>query len=134
MCGSTEVYFHDYLKATGYIYLDMYAEKKLVREYAVVRCLEVLCFAYFYTQGFQFDRKDFRKDNLVISGDYLNRCKKAFGIKNNVAVYNYVAADGAAMYRRIRPLADPAVHYLPQQGFKQWIDLVDRSYKKSLES
>ena len=126
-----EVFFKDYLKSTGYIYLDLFNQGKLTEAYARTRTLEVVCYAYFYTQGFQFERKDFLKENLVIAGKYLNECKQTFHIRNNAKVYEYVSADHGAMYKRIRPHADRGVHYVPQQGFKQWLDLIDRQYKQS---
>ena len=128
-----EVYFEDYLKATGYIYLNLYKNGQLSKRYATARSIEVVCYAYFYTQGFQFARKDFRRENLAIAGKFLNECKQAYGLKNNAAVYNLIAENNAAMYKRIRPHADRGVHYVPQQGLKQWLDLVDRHYKQTLD-
>lgn len=127
-----EVFFEDYLKSTGYIYMDLFKRHQLPMVYARMRSLEVLCYAYFYTQSFQFMRKDYKKDNLIIAGRYLNECKHLYEIKNNTSVYSYVAENNAAMYRRIRPYADRGAYYMPQQGFKQWLDLIDRYYKQSL--
>ena len=123
-----EVFFKDYLTATGYIYLDEFAQHKISLKYAVTRCIDITVYCYIYMQGFQFKRKDFLKENLFHSGEFLNRIKETFNLTNE-QIYDAVAEDNAAIYRKIRPLADPgAGAYIPQQSFMEWIELVDQAY------
>ena len=96
--------------------------------------MEVMCYLYIYFQGFQTYRKDYSKENLVVAGRYFNACKEILEIKNNAEAYNYIAADYGKMYLQIEPMSRNSTHYLPHQGVKQWIDMVDKAYKKSLQS
>ncbi len=122
-----EVFFGDYIKSTGVIYNELTEKGEIPKNYGKIHALEVICYAYFYTQSFQFYRKDFLQENLAIAGRFLNRCKELYDLANNETVYNYVADNNGAMYRRIRPYADRGCYYIPQQGFKEWLDLIDRT-------
>lgn len=120
-----EVFFRDYLESTGYVYLEQFKQNKIKFMFAIQRCVETIVYCYIYTQGFQFARKDFLKENLVHSGVFLNEVKKLFNLSNE-QVYDAICEDNAAIYRKIRPLADPGSGaYVPIQSLKEWIQLVD---------
>lgn len=128
-----EVHFNDYLKSTGYIYLEMAKEGLLDHEYAYSALCEVLCYAYSYMQMFMFQRKDYWKENFVNSGRLLHAIKETFNVKRNADIYSKIAANNGLMFYRVRKLADNTGRYIPQQGFKQWMDAADAAYKKSLD-
>lgn len=127
-----EVHYDDYLKSTGYIYIDMAKEGLIDNNYSYNASCEVLCYAYAYQQMFMFQRKDYWKENFVNAGRFLNTIKETFNIKKNADIYNKIAANSGLMFYRVRALADNTGRYIPQQGFKQWMDMADRAYKKSL--
>ena len=127
-----EVFFDDYLHATGYIYIDNYKNGMMPKQYSTLACMEVLCYAYSYLQTFQFQRKDYWKKNWVYAGSYLAECKKLFDFKSNQSVYDFIAKGNGAIYYAVREQAELAGKCIPQQGFKQWLDAIDREYKKSL--
>lgn len=120
-----EVFFSDYIQSTGYVYLEQFSKHTIKMEFAVKCCFEIMCYCYFYTQGFQFRRPDdFYAANLDYAGQFINECKKAFNINNHV-IYRVVSSEGASMYYRVRNLADPGSgRYIPTQTFKQWLELV----------
>lgn len=124
-----EVFFADYLQSTGGVYLEQFKEHKIKMLFAVKSVLEVICYCYFYTQGFQFKRpNDFYKANLAHAGNFVRECKKTFNLTDE-SIYSSVSSNGAAMYYQIRALADPGVgRYMPTQTFKQWLELVNNSY------
>ena len=120
-----EVFFEDYLTATGYIYLDQFKEHTIKIDYAIKSVLEIMCYAYFYTQGFQFRRPDdFYKKNLEVAGKFVTTCKKTFNMTNQ-SMYNAIASVDAVMYYRVKRLADPGSgRYIPTQTLREWFDLV----------
>ena len=123
-----EVFFDDYVHSTGYLYLEGFNLHKLKMVNAIKLCVEIICYCYFYTQGFQFRRPDsFYLENFKIAGKYVNTCKKTFNLTND-SIYSLVASGNAAMYYNIKKLADPGSgHYIPQQTFQQWLELVCKS-------
>lgn len=133
-----EVFFADYIQATGWIYLNEFSKHSIKMEFAVKGAIEIILYCYFYMQGFQFRRpEDFYKKNLEIAGEYVAAVKKRFNIANNDIIYQYVADNNAKIYYLILPLADGAAgHYIPTQTFIQWLNIVcpDEVVKKSTKS
>lgn len=120
-----EVFFSDYLEATGYIYLDQFSSHVIRMVDCINFCLGVICYCYFYTQGFQFrNPTGFRQENLTLCGRYIDQCKQKLNLTNK-KIYDVVASNHAFMYYKIQNLASNASgHYIPTQTFKQWLDLV----------
>ena len=120
-----EVFFEDYITATGYIYLEQFDKHLIKMEYALKGILEIMLYCYFYMQGFQFRRpEDYYRKNVEIAGKYVSIAKKKFNMTNQT-IYNAAASNNASMYYRIRPLSDGAAgHYMPTQTFRQWLDFV----------
>lgn len=125
-----EVFFDDYIHATGYIYLEAFKEHRVQFMYAAKRCLEILCYGYFYTQGFQFRRPDdFYRPNLAVMGNYFREVKKTFNLTNEQA-YAAISENNAQLYYNVIDMAAQAAgHYIPTQGLKEWIELIDHSYE-----
>lgn len=124
-----EVFFDDYVHATGYIYLEQFNAGKIKMPYAIKSVLEIMCYCYFYTQGFQFRRPDdFYKQNLVSAGEFVRKCKDRFNMTNE-SMYNAIASNNAALYYNIRRLADPGSgKYIATQTLREWFDLVCNSH------
>lgn len=120
-----EVFFEDYLHSTGFIYIDKFKQHNVKFEHAVKGIIEIMCYAYFYTQGFQFRRPDdYYKRNLEVAGEYIDICKKTFNFTNQ-SIYDVVASGNATMYYQVRELADPGSgRYIPTQTFKDWLQMV----------
>lgn len=128
-----EVFFEDYVHATGYIYIDRFKNRKIKIANAVKGTLEIMCYCYFYTQGFQFRRPDdFYKKNLKVAGDFIDACKTTFNM-TNTSIYNAVSSNHATMYYQVRSLADPGSgRYIPTQTLKQWLELVSPESKEEI--
>lgn len=126
-----EVFFEDYISSTGYIYLNQFKEHKIKIINAIKWCLEIMCYCYFYMQGFEFRRPDdFYQKNYQFAGTYIDECKKTFNLTNE-SIYNAIASNGAFMYYQIRELADPGSgHYIPSQTLKEWLEIVSPENKK----
>ena len=124
-----EVFFRDYLEATGYIYLNRFASHAIKMPFAIKNSIEVLLYCYFYTQGFQFRRPDdYLKENMQHSADYMKAIKEAYNI-NADQIYNTIAANNASMYLRIRQYADGGSGpYVPIQTVRQWLQLLEDEY------
>lgn len=124
-----EVFFADYIQSTGYIYLEQFKTHSIKMAYAIKSVLEIMCYCYFYTQGFQFRRPDdFYKANLAHAGNFVRLCKETFNMTNQ-SMYNAISSNNAYMYYNIRKLADPGSgRYIPVQTLKEWFELVCDSY------
>ena len=120
-----EVFYEDYVTATGYTYLEKFNEHSIKMTYAIKGVLEIMCYCYFYLQGFQFRRPDdFYKKNLEVAGKFIDTCKKTFNFKND-QIYAVVASNNAVMYYDVMKQANTASgRYIPTQTFKQWLELV----------
>ena len=124
-----EVFFADYIQSTGYIYLEEFRSHRIKIVNVVKGVLEIMCYCYFYMQGFQFRRPDdYYKENLIHAGNFIRECKKTLNMTND-SIYAAVSSNNAYMYYQIRALADPGSgRYMPVQTFRQWLDLVCESY------
>lgn len=125
-----EVFFEDYITSTGYIYMNAFKEHKVKMINSIKWCLEIMCYCYFYMQGFIFRKPDdFYKKNYEFAGRYIDDCKKTFNLTND-SIYKTIGSNHAAMYRQIRGLADPgAGGYIPQQTLKEWLEIVSPDNK-----
>lgn len=124
-----EVFFDDYLHSTGYLYIDEFKSHRIKMLFAVKGVLEIICYAYFYMQGFQFRRPgDFYRKNFAYAGEYIRKCKETFNLTTDT-IYNAVSSNNAAMYYQIRNLADPGSgRYMISQTFRDWLVIVSNSY------
>lgn len=120
-----EVFYADYIQSTGYMYLEQFKDHRIKITYAIKGVLEIMCYAYFYQQGFMFRRPDdYYKKNLEIAGEFVNTCKKTFNL-NNDKIYAVVASEHAEMYYKVADQAKMATgKYIPTQTFRQWLNVV----------
>lgn len=120
-----EVFFGDYIESTGYIYIDRFKKHLLSMANSVKGSIEIICYCYFYMQGFMFRRPDdYYKENIKLAGDYVTACKKTYNITND-AIYKVVASNKAFMYYQVMELANGASgRYIPTYTFKEWLELV----------
>lgn len=129
-----EVFFRDYIAATGDIYLYRRQNQMIPYAYAIKNCLEIICYCYFYIQGFIFRRPDdYLQENVDYAAEYLAKVKKTFNVDIE-QIYNAIAASNAAMYLRIRKFADGGSGpYVPQQTLREFLQILDqRIEEKSL--
>lgn len=120
-----EVFYSDYITSTGYTYLDQFKEHRIKITFAIKGVLEIMCYAYFYQQGFMFRRPDdYYKKNLEIAGKFIYDCKKTFNLTND-SIYKAISSNNAAMYYEVLDQAKMACgHYIPTHGFREWLDIV----------
>jgi len=123
-----EVFFEDYVTATGRIYLEQFKDHTIKYQYAVKHTIEILLYCYFYMQGFQFRRPDdFYKGNFSVSGKLLRDAMKAYNLTLE-QIEQAVALNNAEMYYNIRKNADPGSgRYVPVQTFHDWLVRVNMS-------
>lgn len=124
-----EVFFRDYIEATGYIYLNRFKTHDIKMTFAVKNTIEVLCYCYFYTQSFMFRRPDdYLKINLKHCAEYLHEVKTTFDTTVD-KIYTVIASSDAAMYLRIRKQADGGCGpYLPIQTVREWLHMLEYEY------
>lgn len=120
-----ETHFKDYIDSTGYITLDKYTNGLTSEKYARRACLEVLCYCYFYMQGFQFQSgKNTLKVNFEYARDYYNRFVSTFDLTKN-DVLTLVSNNNAEVYWKIRRHSEIATGpRMDTQTFKQWLDII----------
>lgn len=118
-----EVFFKDYLDSTGYAFLDLLKEDKVPINYAMDACIGVVLLSYIYVQSFLFEHpKDYYRENLDYCTEYLIAVKETFGI-NNQFIYNYAAANRAAVYETQRASGLIATgFFLPNKTLIDWLD------------
>ena len=118
-----ESLFRDYLESTAYVYYRQYALGNIDKEYAFSSMVEVLCYCYFYMQGFKFhDPEGYIKKNVDYCVELLKGIKLSFGITNK-DIYNLLAANDAEAYMFIRKSAEvgsgPCIY---SETLMQWLD------------
>lgn len=124
-----EVFFRDYIAATGDIYLARFKNHQIKYAFAIKNCLEVLCYCYFYIQSFMFRRPDsYLHQPIIDAAEYVADVKQTFNITNE-QIYSAIAAADADMYYRIRSFADGGCgRYIPQVTLKDWLDDMTRQH------
>lgn len=129
-----EVFFADYLQATGWIYIEQFKQHTIKMAYAIKSVLEITCYAYFYMQGFQFRRPDdFYSENLDFAGQFISACKSTFNMTNET-MFKAIAANGAYLYCETMKFASGASgRYIPTQTLRQWLDLVSPEQEENAQ-
>lgn len=122
-----ETHFHDYLRSTGWIMLDQAEKGTTSREYAQKASLEVLLYAYFYMQGFQFQAgKHALEINFKYARGYYAALTHTFNLKKS-DILKIVSDNNAAMYWKIRAHSEIATGpRIDTQTFKQWLNLISK--------
>lgn len=128
-----EMFFEDYLKSTAKVYFDQYRKGNITQDYAIDSVLEVLGYAYFYTQGFIFHHPDdYIKENVEICRKFLVGIKKVFGY-NNEMIYNWMASNDAYHFCRIKETADlGSGPYIPSQTIRDWLNSLHEDIQPKL--
>lgn len=118
-----ETFFLDYLKSTGYVYIDAYLNKEIPIQYAADAAIGVLLLSYFYSESFIFhDPVKYKRDNFDYLTKYLIYCKEKLGLTNEY-IWQYAASNEAEFYEKQRQAAAVSVGYLiPSRTFAQWLD------------
>lgn len=125
-----ETFFLDYLLSTGYVYLDAYSSGAININYALDSAIEVLLYAYFYTQGFLFHHPvDYIKDNETYARNYLTSIKLCFNIDNDF-IWTYTADNDAKMFMEVKACASIASGpYIETYTFMQWLNMLHTDIK-----
>ena len=125
-----EIFFADYLEATGFQYLNMYSKRIIDGDYALDNAIDVILYCYFYSQGFIFhDPENYIRKNEDLYRDFLVNIKETFSIDNNF-IWNYVAKDDARMFMQVKQSASMGSGpYIENETFKQWLDRLHKDIK-----
>lgn len=126
-----EFYYHDYLKSTGWIYLDQFKKQNIPADYTIYMCAQVLIYAYSYMQSFLFYRPHtYLRRNVIYAGEFLAEVKRLFNV-NNQTIWNIMANDGAQLFCESMPTSFLGSNdYIPTQTIKQWMDMIDPDYQE----
>ena len=117
-----EVYFRDYIKSTGDLYLEKYKEDEITEQFAIKSVINVLLFVYFYSQGFKFTREDWLEINDYHARDYVERCIKTFDFTTK-SIIDYCRPDYARFYREVRETAYIGTGgFIEDKSFPDWLD------------
>lgn len=127
-----EVFFADYIASTGWIYLERFNARRLKMAPAVDNCIGIILYCYFYIQSFLYTHpEDYVKENLRYAGDFVVAVMKAFNLDEE-EIYRAISAGGAKLFYDIRNGADPGCgRYIPQQSFKEWLQVVTNESKSA---
>ena len=131
-----EIYFRDYIASTGDLYLERYKAGGISEEYAIHSAINIILFAYFYTQGFKFQRpNDWLEINDYHARDFLMRCLDTFDKFNTDFIFDYCRPNYADFYRGVRETAYIGTGgFIEDMDFRRWLDYMqDASNFPNLE-
>lgn len=126
-----EVFFKDYIEATGYTYYQQFLKYGMSSEYAYAAMVEVLVYCYFYLQGMKFHQPhNWLRDNEQYVREYLIKIKEVFHVANR-EIYNFVAKNDAKMYMEVKEVAHIGVGpFLETETFLQFLDKLHKDVPK----
>jgi len=129
-----ETHFNDYIESTGYITLDKFSKGLTSELYAKVASLEVLCYCYFYMQGFQWTSgKNYLKCNWEYAANYYKEMCRVFDWDGD-KVRKQICDTNAALYWRVRKFSEVATGpRIDSQTFAQWLTKVEEYAKFPLK-
>lgn len=118
-----EVYFRDYIASTGDLYVKKYKEGEITEAYGIKSAINIILFAYFYTQGFKFQRPDdWMTINDYHAKDFVDKCIKTFNFTTK-SILEYCSPNYAEFYRGVRETAYIGTGgFIEDKSFKEWLD------------
>lgn len=117
-----EVYFRDYIASTGDLYIKKYKEGEITEGFAIKSIINIILFAYFYTQGFKFQREDWLEINDYHAKDFLERSIKALNLTTN-SIIDFCRPNYAEFYRGVRETAYIGTGgFIEDLSFKDWLN------------
>ncbi len=121
-----ETHYEDYIRSTGYITLDKYSKGLTSEKYAKRACIEVLCYCYFYMQGFQYTSgKNYIKNNWNVAASYYRDLLRVLNITPE-EVRNRISENNAELYWKIRKFSEVATGpRIDSQTLPQWLNKVE---------
>ena len=121
-----ETHYEDYIRSTGYITLDKYSKGLTSEKYAKRACIEVLCYCYFYMQGFQYTSgKNYIKNNWDVAANYYRDLLSILNITPE-EVRNRISENNAELYWKIRKFSEVATGpRIDSQTLPQWLNKVE---------
>ena len=119
-----EIYFRDYIASTGDLYIEKYREGEITEEYAILSAINIILFAYFYTQGFKFQRPDdWLEINDYHARDFVIKCIDTFDDFDTKYIVNYCSKNYAEFYRGVRETAYIGTGgFIEDMAFGDWLD------------
>ena len=121
-----EIFFPDYLRSTGDVYMDNYRKGIVSYDYALNNMIEIILYSYFYMMGFMYQRPDdYIKTNLEYSRGLLVETKQVFRV-SNTDILNIIAKNGEN-YNSIEQTAHVGVGpFIASMTFKEWLDMMHK--------
>lgn len=125
-----EAFFADYIESTAGVYLDRYSRGFVSTAYARKSIIEVICYSYFYMQGFIFHQpQNYIRSNFDVCRKLLARGRELFGFSNR-DIYDYLAADDANAYKQVQASASIGTGpYIPSQTLTEFLDYIGKEEK-----
>ncbi len=122
-----EVFFNDYLRSTGYVYIEQYLKGKISKEYAIRQAINITAYAYFYNQGFLFHNpKNFLRENIEYARGYLVIIKRLYGLTNE-DIWNGLAANDAEEFTSVENSAHVgAGPFIPLMTLMEFLNLLHK--------
>lgn len=126
-----EVFYKDYLDATGSVYLDALKQGLVTPLWSFENCGATCLYLYFYeTYIMQSRPNDYLTQNLGVARDFLKRVKQTFKfqgknltnqtlIQLTLELHNY-------MWVMVKERASKVTgFFMPQISYKDWLNLLD---------
>ena len=128
-----ETFFGDYVEATGDCYISNYLENgdNLDPEVVIQCTIETILFSYFYIQSFKHRNPDaWLLVNEEIFRKYYVKCKRVFGMTNEVVFsYAYNAGNGS-LYNDVREAAQMGVgRFVELESLSEWLERIHADIK-----
>lgn len=127
-----EVFYGDYLEATGEVYLSALKEKLVTPKFAYENCVATILYLYFYLlYAMDIRPYDYLEKNIFIAKDFIYRVKHTFKNKGeyitNQDILNLIYKKyNGAFWTEIKKKAECTTgSFEPKINFKDWLNLID---------
>lgn len=122
-----ELYFTDYIDATGYVYLKAYYDNIIDYNTCKQFIIDSLLIDYFYYQSFYFrNPKRPIYNNKICLQNFIREVKNALQINNN-DIWQYAASNNAFAFTTAAERSKIATGgIIPSQTLSEWLNYLDK--------
>lgn len=125
-----QVFFRDYLEATGYVYLDLYKHNRISRDFAISNCIGVIGYSYFYCQGFIYhEPKTYMKEDIRHARRFYRKATRMLQITKK-DIYQFFTTEQCKQWVDVKRMSRIATGEMVEPySFPQWLNLMEEEQR-----
>ena len=125
-----QVFFRDYLDATGYVYLDLYKKNKISREFAIDNIVGVLGYCYFYCQGFIYhEPQTYLKEDIRHAKRFYRKATRILQITKK-DIITFFTKEQCKQWNICKKMSRIATgEMIEPMSFAQWLKLMEEEQR-----